>query len=354
MPFTRLFVLLLSLPAVSCLAIDTVSMRPGRLAVAFSDAGPLRIDSWDLNGRRTFQLQATLGSGSHSRSLSSFATVVIHRIRTPSGQAIVKSVPFGQVRIVLGHPPLTRMADIPGGRYVIGSPPEEPGHFDDELLHRVDIVDFQIDRSEVTRGLYAFCLGMSAPADSEAQLPVTDVSWFDAVLFANARSKKEGLDTAYSYSSRTEGRAAPQLGNLLWNRASRGYRLPTEAEWEVATRAGSSDPWNWGTSMIEAVSHAWFADNSDSRVHPVAQLAPNAWGIHDMAGNAWEWTWDWYGGYDTTSQATSERSTGQYRSFRGGSIDDSLLLLRSAFRSGAAPDYRATDLGFRCAKTRFR
>jgi formylglycine-generating enzyme required for sulfatase activity len=157
--------------------------------------------------------------------------------------------------------------------------------------------------------------------------PVEEVSWEDAVEFCRKLSQ------------------LPEE-----KKAGRVYRLPTEAEWEYACRAGSKTAYSFGASSQSLGDYAWFDGNSGSQTHPVGEKKPNAWGLYDMHGNVWEWCSDWYGDYPkgAVSDPTGPRE-GSARVFRGGGWDFEAALCRSAFRSGFSPSDRFSYYGFRVA-----
>jgi formylglycine-generating enzyme required for sulfatase activity len=140
-------------------------------------------------------------------------------------------------------------------------------------------------------------------------------------------------------------------GRWRWDRTADGYRLPTEAEWEYACRAGTETPWFWGGSEADAGQFAWFSGNSGGTVRPVMAKEPNPWGLFDMAGNVWEWCWDRYGDYAAEEQQDPEGPPlGWWRVLRGGSFVDVPRDLRSADRSGGEPGGRDDHIGFRCVR----
>ncbi|TFW28205.1 formylglycine-generating enzyme family protein [Massilia arenosa] len=185
----------------------------------------------------------------------------------------------------------------------------------------VPIAPFLLAATPVTQADYA---GVPGP---EGQLPATGVSWDDAVRYCNRRSAAEGLRPAYALD--------PDQG-AVWDRSADGYRLPTEAEWEFACRAGSN-----AARYGELETIAWYRANADGGPHPVGVLAPNAWGLHDMLGNVWEWCWDLY----------DPAVYGSYRVFRGGGWNDAPEQLRAACRRKSHPTYSVDDLGFRLARS---
>ena len=173
-------------------------------------------------------------------------------------------------------------------------------------------------------------------------LPVEQVSWFDAIEYCNKLSLKEGLTPCY--------RGSEDAITCDWN--ANGYRLPTEAEWEFAAKGGTKDYLtyvNAGSNNADAV--AWFEVNSGKKTHPVGTKAPNSLGIHDMSGNVWEWCWDWYGNYSNAAQTDPlGASSGSNRVDRGGSWFASAQVVRSAVRDGVTPTYRDSHLGFRIVR----
>jgi formylglycine-generating enzyme required for sulfatase activity len=154
--------------------------------------------------------------------------------------------------------------------------------------------------------------------------PVDTVSWFDAQAFIAQLNKVEGR---------------------------KKYRLPTEAEWEYACRAGSTTRFCFGNYSPELEEYAWYIANSERTTHPVGQKRPNAWGLYDMHGNVWEWCQDWSGDYPEgpISDPTGAAS-GQARVLRGGTWLSDTDYLRSAGRVGFSPDFRYHLIGFRLAR----
>lgn len=242
-------------------------------------------------------------------------------------------------------PLLVDLVEIPGGSFRMGSPESEEGHYEhEEPVHPVRISSFACMRFPVTRRLYAKIVGKDPawPAGEADDRPVTNVSWFEAVELCNRLSYWEGLEPCY----RIEGE------EVQWNRAARGYRLLTEAEWEYACRAGTTTRFSFGDGEERLGDHAWFGGNSKSEPQPVGTKLPNPWGLHDMHGNVWEWCWDWFGPYAAGRQVDPlGPEEGEGRSVRGGSFFDSPRVLRSAFRDRVQPAGRVRNFGFRCARS---
>lgn len=188
---------------------------------------------------------------------------------------------------------------------------------------------FSIGRTAVTVGEHRRVVDAVGSGrrrtDAGDRLPVHGVTWFEAVRWCNAASRLAGVGPAY----RVEGRL------VRWDVGSEGYRLPTEAEWEYACRAGTSGPTYGPLGTV-----AWTADDAVDAPQPVATRTPNAHGLHDMLGNVWEWCWD----YADTARY------GEYRSLRGGGWADPPWSVRAGVRRGSAPDARIEDVGFRVAR----
>ena len=203
----------------------------------------------------------------------------------------------------------------------MGSPTGEEGHEDDEFQHSVTITRaYCMKATEVTQGEWQAVMG-SNPSEFKscgANCPVEQVNWDDAVGYANALSRREGLPECYAGSTFTG-----YAGSTFTGITCTGYRLPTEAEWEYAARAGTTaatygklDSVAW-VSTVSAISRAYV--KAPSTTHPVRQKLPNAWGLYDMLGNVWEWTGDWYDTYPATVTDPLGAGAGSIRVNRGGS-----------------------------------
>jgi len=226
-----------------------------------------------------------------------------------------------------------------------------------ETVHSVTLSSFNMDTTDVTQADYLAVMGVTPSSFSgDTKRPVENVTWFDAVLYCNARSKTMGLDTVYSYTSvtGTAGNGCSGLGNIAIDYTKKGYRLPTEAEFEYACRGGTTTTYWWGADTNGMGARAWTSYNSNGSTQPVATKLANAYGLYDMAGNVWQWCNDWYGSYDAGSVTNPKgAATGTSRVLRGGSGEDgNNVNFRSANRSYAVPDGRGSYIGFRVVLSR--
>ncbi len=213
---------------------------------------------------------------------------------------------------------------VAAGAFQMGSPVGEDGRFFDETLHEVVVSrGFWMSDHEVTQEEYEGVMGTNPSFFKGATLPVERVSWEDAVEYCRRLTDRE--------------RAAGRVG------LQQAFRLPTEAEWEYAARGGTTGPRHGELGAI-----AWWSGNSGSQTRPVRQKEANAWGLHDMLGNVWEWCLDWYGSYPAgVVQDPMGPASGPTRVLRGGCWGCGAPYARAAFRNGSAPTYRSSNLGFR-------
>jgi sulfatase modifying factor 1 len=189
-----------------------------------------------------------------------------------------------------------------------------------------EVAPFEMAAFPVTQWQYDQIIGERPSAARGDRLPVEGVSWWDAIRFCNALSRREGLTATY----RLDGES------VEWHPTANGYRLPTEAEWEYACRAGTTGP-RYG--RLDEI--AWYRDNSDERMHDVGGKRPNPWGLYDMLGNVWDWCWDVY----------NPEVYGSYRVLRGGGWFDEQWSCRASVRRRSHPTLRIDDVGFRVARS---
>ncbi len=271
------------------------------------------------------------------------------------------------------------MALIPAGSFMMGDSLDGVTHA--LPLHSVYVSAFYLDKYAVTKALwdevhtwavrhgYSFDDAASGQGKA-ANHPAHSMTWYDAVKWCNARSEKEGKVPAYYTDAglRERYRSGQVAPDVDW---SRGYRLPTEAEWEKAARGGASGrrfPWG-GTDNITHSranynsSADYLYDTSPTRGYhpnfqaggrpytsPVDYFAPNGYGLYDMAGNVWQWCWDWYGAYTGSAQSDPRGvATGSSRVFRGGGWGYGAFNCRAARRDSSYPPRRDSGIGFRSA-----
>lgn len=211
------------------------------------------------------------------------------------------------------------LLDIPGGAVDLR---------DDRTGQRwtVHVDPLSVVRVPVTQDEYAAVTGQRPSASSGGALPVEQVSWLDAVRFCDLLSLRDGFGPCY------DGAAGEVV---VWDRRANGYRLPTEGEWVHACRAGTT-----GIRYGELDEIAWYEDNAGNGPHEVGLEAPNAWGLHDMLGNVWEWCWDLY----------DEEVYGSYRIMRGGGWADPARGCMVTNRRRSHPTFGIDDLGFRVVR----
>jgi formylglycine-generating enzyme required for sulfatase activity len=223
------------------------------------------------------------------------------------------------------------MLVIPAGSFVMGS----ERNADEKPPHTVQIRSFLIGRTEVTQKQWLDVMGSNPSRFSGCgpECPVESVSWDEAQQFISKLNQKTGNK----------------------------YRLPSEAEWEYAARAGTTTDWSFGNDESKLENYAWYLANSANKTQLVGQKLPNAFGLYDMHGNVWEWTQDcWhdnYAGAPTDGSAWTTVWTAscsdKHRVLRGGSWEHIPAFLRSAFRGKSGPDDRFYISGFRLARTLF-
>jgi len=278
--------------------------------------------------------------------------------------------------------PPPNLALIPAGTFLMGDTFNE-GEYYELPVHPVYVSAFYLEKYEVTLALWDTVVAWSAtngysydyPGVGKAtNHPVLNLDWFDMVKWCNARSQMEGRVPSYYTDAAltqvyTNGQVAPYVN---WNA---GYRLPTESEWEKAARGGASGhrfPWSEEDTISESQANYYSGDTNDYSydlgpipgfnpafdggnmpyTSPVGSFAPNGYGLYDMAGNAWEWCWDYAGTYPANFQTDPRgpaTDQGSGRVGRGGNWNYYAVDCRNSYRYGNSPTYSASNIGFRCA-----
>jgi len=219
-----------------------------------------------------------------------------------------------------------KFTGISQGEFIMGSPAHEGGRYDNEILHKVILTKtFFMQTTPVTQGQWKAVMGSNPSHFKNCgdDCPIESVSWNDAQKFIKKLNQKEGTSK---------------------------YRLPTEAEWEYACRAGTTTAYCFGDDESKLKEYAWYDKNSDNKTHRVGFLKPNLWGLYDIHGNVWEWCLDWYGDYPTgTLNDPMGTNTGSYWVLRGGAWGSSDRYCRSASR-GYSPDSYGSSFGFRLVR----
>jgi formylglycine-generating enzyme required for sulfatase activity len=248
-------------------------------------------------------------------------------------------------------PAPANMVWVAAGTFTMRSPSSEVSRQSREgPQHQVTISKgFYLGKYEVTQKEWVAVMGSNPSNWKGDNLPVENVSWFDVIDYCNALSRREGLTPAYAISGI----------NVTWNKGANGYRLPTEAEWEYACRAGTTSPFSTGSNITtsQANYNGNYPYNNNAKgiyrekTTAVGSFAANYWGLYDMHGNVYEWCWDWYGDYASGSQTDpSGAASGANRVSRGGSWDYYAEYVRSASRDGSTPSFRSLNLGFRLVR----
>ena len=325
------------------------------------------------DGGQTFTVPAVTTSG----ALGSGIATGTGKLITWNAGVDWNGRPSSQLRFkVVADDLSSTFVTIPAGSFTMG---RTSGDTDSNAPPvNVTVSQFYMGKNEVTKAewdvvrTWAISNGytdLGAGAGKASNHPVQTVSWWDVIKWCNARSQNEGLTPCYTVSGSVmkTGTTAPEM-----NWTANGYRLPTEAEWEKAARGGvSGKRFPWGTDTISHSEanfnnsgsetyktgttgyHPIYATSSQPYTSPVGSFAANSYGLHDMAGNVWEWCWDWYGASTYVNGATDPRgaASGAYRVFRGGGWNYPAGSCRAAYRGYGTPSGSSGNGGFRVARS---
>jgi formylglycine-generating enzyme required for sulfatase activity len=222
------------------------------------------------------------------------------------------------------------MVEIPAGSFTMGSPANEKGRNINEEQYNVEFSQpFYVSKTEVTQTQWQEVMGDNPSHYIGENRPVDEVSWYDCIRFCNLLSQQDDLEPVYTIRGT----------DVTWNRSKRGYRLPTEAEWEYACRAGTTTRFHSGNTESDLNCVGWYFSNSSGVTHPVSKKMPNNWGLYDMHGNVREWCWEnWHGEYPNDRVA------------RGGAFGSSLKYCRSANRASGNPEWGLNIEGLRLSQ----
>ena len=249
---------------------------------------------------------------------------------------------------------------IHGSKFLMGSPGTEVQRENDENQHEVEVSDFYISKYEVTQKEFEDVMGSNPSQFKGENLPVENVTWYEAIEFCNKLSAKNGLEEVYIING----------NQVSWDKSKNGYRLPTEAEWEFSARASSMLPFS-GIESIGAedanfyghypygIEENYFTQNNldvkpgvyRQTTTDVGSFSPNSWGLYDIHGNVREWVFDWYGEYDLSNTNNPTGAiNGSLKVNRGGGWNDYAKHMRCSFRGTGEPSQRMNNTGFRIAR----
>jgi formylglycine-generating enzyme required for sulfatase activity len=293
---------------------------------------------WYVNGASkatgsTYSFGSGLGAGYYRVDVVAFTA---DGTQTGSATTNIEIAAAGSISYLIP------MVPIPAGNFTMGN--------SSYGTHTVTLSAFHMSAYDITQSQYQTITGTNpsyyAQNFDAATCPVERVTWYDAVEFCNLLSIADGFTPVYTITARS-----PASGYPIWSATvsadftKNGYRLPTEAQWEYACRAGTTTTYFWGDSNAETSSYAWWYGNTSYITHGVGQKLPNPWGLYDIVGNVSQWCWDWHGAYPTEAQTDpTGPSSGTQRVLRGCGFNGSSC--ESANRGWDSLGYRYGDYGY--------
>ncbi len=284
-----------------------------------------------------------------------------------NAEALAAGLTFGAVYRTGDYLMIVNIPDnftyCPPGTFQMGSPTDEMCRESDELRHSVTLtIGFIIQKTEVTQSQWVDVFGTNPSYFNGDDRPVEQITWYDACIYCNHISINEGLTPCY-YTDEThttvfDGTPPVTGGTVYWDQSANGYRLPTEAEWEYACRAGTDTAYNSGQDNTGCTNDsnldplAWYKYTSGNQTQDVGQKQANAWELHDMHGDVLEWCWDYYAGYPSGPvEDPAGPDSGSLRILRGGSCIHDAMYCRAARRYSYSPDDSYVNVGIRPART---
>jgi formylglycine-generating enzyme required for sulfatase activity len=252
---------------------------------------------------------------------------------------------------------------ISSGNFQMGNTGNYGGYSYEKPVHTVTLTNsYYMGKYEVTQALWKSVMGTNPSYFKGDSLPVEEVCWYEAVDFCNKLSDKDGLARCYTISMNGASTLCDNRVTVTCDWTKKGWRLPTEAEWEYACKAGTSSDFYSGQLTNSSCSPldnnlnsiAWYCGNASNKTHNVGGKTANNYGLYDMSGNVFEWCWDWFSStYYSGGAMTDPKgpSSGSYRVLRGGAWCNEAIYCRSAYRSYGYPYFRYNSSGFRICRT---
>ncbi|ACY15423.1 formylglycine-generating enzyme family protein [Haliangium ochraceum] len=248
------------------------------------------------------------------------------------------------------------LIELPGGAVTMGSP--------FGVIREVTVSPFQACQTEVTQAQWEAVMGNN-PSDCDFgcgdELPVQNVTWYEAVEFSNRLTDRENRARKADGGDELTACYEVEGEHVAWKEGCTGYRLPSDAEWEYAARAGTETTYSFGDEVEQLGEYAWYDENAGGEVHEVGRKKANPWGLYDVHGNVWEWVWDWYGSFEN-EEVTDPRGPSEEVAYKLTDGEPSRVLRGGAFVIGSESQYTSVRsmfghrvlggyVGLRCARS---